>query len=67
MEWYVRCCVDEPFVHGLTRREAGQVERVEDVPNELNASVILSIALDDVNIFSQNGENAQSQWIFHRR
>ena len=36
--------VNKPLVHGLTRREADQVERVEDAPNELNASVILPIA-----------------------
>ena len=41
-------CVNEPFVHGLTRREADQVEQWEK-PNELSAGAILPDCRDSVN------------------
>jgi hypothetical protein len=40
--------VNEPFVHGLTLREEGQVELWE-WPNELSAGVILQLPTNSVN------------------
>jgi hypothetical protein len=42
------CCMNEPFVHGLTLREEGQVELWE-WPNELSAGGFWAPATDGVN------------------
>jgi hypothetical protein len=53
-------CVNEPFVHGLTRREAGQAE----IPNELNAGAILPATRDSVNAIYYQIKNTQNGGTF---
>ena len=60
MGCYYVGCVNEPFVHGLTWREAGQVE-VWRRPNELIAEAILPATRDSVNTIYYQIKDTQTE------